>query len=68
MSRMSVEVVTPSASSASRGIRVGGAIRLTSAPIIWKPRMPERATREWATSPTKAMCRPSSGPTSRSMV
>ncbi len=65
---MSVEVSTPSASWASRGSSVGGAIRVTRAPIVWKPRMPERATRECATSPTKAMWSPSRGPTSRSIV
>ena len=43
-----------------RGISVGGPQTVTFAPIFWKAWMFERATREWVTSPTIQMLRPSS--------
>ncbi len=51
-----------------RGISVGGPANVTRAPIFWKARMFERATREWATSPTIQMEAPSIGPTRRRSV
>ena len=57
MSAMSCETRTPVASM-PRGISVGGPTSSTSAPIIAKPWMFERATRECSTSPTIATCRP----------
>ena len=41
---------------------VGGPQTVTFAPIFWKARMFERATREWVTSPTIQIARPSSPP------
>jgi hypothetical protein len=46
----------------SRGISVGGPTSVTRAPISSRPWMFERATREWATSPTIATCSDSSVP------
>ena len=51
----------PSAST-PRGISVGGPQTVTWAPIFWKARMFERATRECRTSPTIQMLRPSRPP------
>ncbi len=45
-----------------RGINVGGPATVTLAPMRWKARMSERATREWATSPTIQMFAPSIEP------
>jgi hypothetical protein len=54
--------------AASRGISVGGPTRVTFAPISRSPWMFERATREWATSPTMATCSESSDPRAARIV
>ena len=51
-----------------RGISVGGPATVTRAPIRWKARMFERATREWATSPTIQIEAPSMLPSRRRSV
>jgi hypothetical protein len=50
------------------GISVGGPHTVTAAPIFPKARIPDRATREWSTSPTIQIRRPSSGPIRRVSV
>ena len=62
-----VRTSTPSAST-PRGISVGGPASVTCAPIVWKARMFERATRECRTSPTIQICAPSSEPSRRRSV
>ena len=57
----------PSA-SIPRGISVGGPASVTFAPIRWKAMMFERATREWATSPTIQIDAPSIPPRRRRSV
>ena len=46
-----------------RGISVGGPTTVTLAPMRWNASMFERATREWATSPTIQIEAPSIEPT-----
>ena len=54
--------------AASRGISVGGPTSVTCAPIVRRPRMLDRATRECSTSPTMATWRPSSAPSAARIV
>ena len=51
-----------------RGISVGGPATVTFAPIRWKARTFERATRECATSPTIQIEAPSISPRRRRSV
>jgi hypothetical protein len=51
-------VTSPPICSMPRGISVSGATRRTRAPSLARHRMLERATREWAMSPTIATSRP----------
>ena len=50
------------------GTRVGGPQRITWAPSLVRPQMFERATREWAMSPSRPTVRPSIRPLARRIV
>ena len=50
------------------GTRVGGPQRITLAPSLVRPQMLERATREWAMSPSRPTVRPSIRPLARRIV
>ena len=64
---MSCDTSTPIA-AIPRGISGGGPTSVTWAPISVSAWMFERATRECATSPTMATCRPSMRPSSLRIV
>ena len=67
-SSSSVLRTSPPSASMPRGISVGGPASVTFAPIRWKARMFERATRECRTSPTIQIFAPSSAPSRRRSV
>ena len=66
--RSSVTAESQPSDSISRGSSVGGPQTVTLAPIRVNARIPERATREWLTSPTIQMLTSSSVPIRRRSV